>query len=185
MGLPSPDSSGTTIPPVSRAVPACYLTAFSAPSSASHRRSPGARPRWGRKEAVSATQVGAVGLIRGWRCCIIEYPRSGWRPGGCMKREALMPGSTRRREERGRRNADTPHPVDVHIGARVRLRRIELGITQAKLAAELGLTIQQVYKYERATNRISASRLFRIGKALGVNVASFYEGYEEAGTPSG
>ena len=101
-----------------------------------------------------------------------------------MKREALMPGSTRRREERGK--ADTPHPLDVHIGARVRLRRIELGISQEKLAAELGLTIQQVYKYERATNRISASRLFRIGKALGVNVASFYEGYdEEAGAPSG
>jgi transcriptional regulator with XRE-family HTH domain len=102
-----------------------------------------------------------------------------------MKREALMPGSTRRREERGRRKADTPHPVDVHVGARVRLRRIELGISQEKLAAELGLTSQQVYKYERVANRISASRLFHIGKVLGVKVASFYEGYEEAGAPSG
>ena len=86
---------------------------------------------------------------------------------------------------RGRRKADTPHPVDIHVGSRVRLRRIELGINQTKLAAELGLTFQQVQKYERATNRISASRLFHIGKVLGVNVASFYEGYEEAGAPWG
>jgi transcriptional regulator with XRE-family HTH domain len=95
-----------------------------------------------------------------------------------------MPRSTRR-GGRSYRKADTPHPVDVHVGTRVRLRRIELGITQAKLAAELGLTFQQVYKYERAANRISASQLFHIGKVLGVKVASFYEGYEEAGAPSG
>ena len=86
---------------------------------------------------------------------------------------------------RGRRKADTPHPVDIHVGSRVRLRRTELGISQEKLAAELGLTFQQVQKYERAANRISASRLFQIGKVLGVKVASFYEGYEEAGAPSG
>ena len=86
---------------------------------------------------------------------------------------------------RGRRKADTPHPVDIHVGSRVRLRRIELGISQEKLAAELGLTFQQVQKYERAANRISASRLFHIGKVLGVKVASFYEGYEEAGAPLG
>jgi transcriptional regulator with XRE-family HTH domain len=85
---------------------------------------------------------------------------------------------------RGRRKADTPHPVDVHVGSRVRLRRIELGITQTKLAAELGLTFQQVQKYERATNRISASQLFHIGKVLGVKVASFYEGYEGAEPPA-
>jgi len=58
---------------------------------------------------------------------------------------------------RGRRKADTPHPVDIHVGARVRLRRIELGISQEKLAAELGLTFQQVHKYERAADRISAT----------------------------
>jgi transcriptional regulator with XRE-family HTH domain len=86
---------------------------------------------------------------------------------------------------RGRRKADTPHPVDIHVGSRVRLRRIELGISQEKLAAELGLTFQQVQKYERAANRISASRLFQMGKALGVKVPFFYEGYEEAGAASG
>ena len=86
---------------------------------------------------------------------------------------------------RGRRKADTPHPVDIHVGSRVRLRRIELGISQEKLAAELGLTFQQVQKYERAANRISASRLFQMGKVLDVKVPFFYEGYEEAGAPSG
>jgi transcriptional regulator with XRE-family HTH domain len=86
---------------------------------------------------------------------------------------------------RGRRKADTPHPVDIHVGSRVRLRRIELGISQEKLATELGLTFQQVQKYERAANRISASRLFQMGKVLGVKVPVFYEGYEEAGAASG
>jgi transcriptional regulator with XRE-family HTH domain len=86
---------------------------------------------------------------------------------------------------RGRREADTPHPVDIHVGSRVRLRRIELGISQEKLAAELGLTFQQVQKYERAANRISASRLFHMGKLLDVKVSFFYDGYSDAGAPSG
>jgi transcriptional regulator with XRE-family HTH domain len=86
---------------------------------------------------------------------------------------------------RGRRKADTPHPVDIHVGARVRLRRIELGMSQERLAAELGLTFQQVQKYERAANRISASRLYHIGKVLDVKVPFFYEGYNDAGSLSG
>ena len=86
---------------------------------------------------------------------------------------------------RGRRKADTPHPVDIHVGSRVRLRRTELGISQEKLAAELGLTFQQVQKYERAANRISASRLFQMGKVLDVKIPFFYEGYSDAGAPSG
>src|ERR1700738_1917817 len=85
---------------------------------------------------------------------------------------------------RGRRKADTPHPVDIHVGSRVRLRRIELGISQEKLAVELGLTFQQVQKYERAANRISASRLYHMGKGLDVKVPFFYEGYSDAGAPS-
>ena len=85
---------------------------------------------------------------------------------------------------RGRRKADTPHPVDIHVGSRVRLRRIELGMSQEKLAAELGLTFQQVQKYERAANRISASRLYHIGKVLDVKVPFFYEGYSDAGSLS-
>ena len=86
---------------------------------------------------------------------------------------------------RGRRKADTPHPVDVHVGSRVRLRRGELGMSQEKLASELGLTFQQVQKYERAANRISASRLYYMSKVLGVDVPYFYEGYAETGAPSG
>jgi len=86
---------------------------------------------------------------------------------------------------RGRRKADTPHPVDIHVGSRVRLRRTQLGISQEKLAVELGLTFQQVQKYERAANRISASRLFQIGKVLDVKVPFFYEGYSDADAPSG
>ena len=94
-----------------------------------------------------------------------------------------MPRSARP-EPPGRRKADTPHPVDLHVGQRVRLRRIELGMSQEKLAAELGLTFQQVQKYERAANRISCSRLYHMSKVLGVDVPYFYEDYGEAG-PSG
>jgi transcriptional regulator with XRE-family HTH domain len=89
-----------------------------------------------------------------------------------------MPRS-RRPGGRGRRKADTPHPVDVHVGRRVRERRIELGISQEKLAAELGLTFQQVQKYERAANRISASRLYRMGITLGVDAPYFFQGYQD------
>jgi len=65
------------------------------------------------------------------------------------------------------------------------LRRVELGMSQEKLASELGLTFQQVQKYERAANRISASRLYYMSKVLGVDVPYFYEGYAETGEPSG
>jgi transcriptional regulator with XRE-family HTH domain len=95
-----------------------------------------------------------------------------------------MPRSARP-EGRGRRKADAPYPVDVHVGCRVRLRSVELGISQEKLASELGLTFQQVQKYERAANRISASRLYYMSKLLGVDVPYFYEGYRETGSPSG
>jgi transcriptional regulator with XRE-family HTH domain len=61
----------------------------------------------------------------------------------------------------------------------VRERRTELGISQERLAAELGLTFQQVQKYERAANRISASRLYHMAKILDVKLPSFYEGYRE------
>jgi transcriptional regulator with XRE-family HTH domain len=90
-----------------------------------------------------------------------------------------MPRSQRPRG-RGRRKAETPHPIDVHVGMRVRERRAELGISQERLAAELGLTFQQVQKYERAANRISASRLYHMSKVLDVKPAFFYDGYQEA-----
>jgi transcriptional regulator with XRE-family HTH domain len=69
-----------------------------------------------------------------------------------------------------------PHPVDRHVGLRIRMRRKELGISQERLAESLGLTFQQVQKYERAANRVSASKLFEIARALNTGVAYFYEG---------
>lgn len=69
-----------------------------------------------------------------------------------------------------------PHPVDRHVGLRIRMRRKELNISQERLAEALGLTFQQVQKYERAANRVSASKLFEIARALNASVAYFYEG---------
>ena len=72
-----------------------------------------------------------------------------------------------------------PHPVDRHVGLHIRMRRKALGISQEKLAEALGLTFQQVQKYERGANRVSASKLWEIARALKTNVAYFYEGLEE------
>lgn len=69
-----------------------------------------------------------------------------------------------------------PHPIDKHVGARVRLRRTLIGMSQEQLGARLGLTFQQVQKYEKGTNRISASRLWQIGRILLVPVEFFFEG---------
>jgi transcriptional regulator with XRE-family HTH domain len=69
-----------------------------------------------------------------------------------------------------------PNPVDKHVGARVRSRRILVGMSQEKLGTSLGLTFQQVQKYEKGTNRIGASRLQNIAKTLSVPVSYFFEG---------
>ena len=69
-----------------------------------------------------------------------------------------------------------PHPVDVHVGLRLRQRRTALGISQQKLASSQRITFQQVQKYERGANRISASRLYRLSEVLDVPVTSFFEG---------
>ena len=68
-----------------------------------------------------------------------------------------------------------PNPVDMHVGARVRLRRTLLGLSQEKLGEALGLTFQQVQKYERGANRIGASRLFDLSRVLDVPVSYFFE----------
>lgn len=69
-----------------------------------------------------------------------------------------------------------PHPIDRHVGLRIRMRRKELGMTQDKLAQALGLTFQQVQKYERGANRVSASKLWEMARALKAPVAYFYDG---------
>jgi len=76
--------------------------------------------------------------------------------------------------------AQSPNPVDVHVGKRLRLRRTLLGYSQEKLGSLLGLTFQQVQKYERGTNRIGSSRLYKIASVLDVSVSYFFEGFEEA-----
>ncbi len=78
-----------------------------------------------------------------------------------------------------------PHPVDAHVGSRVRLRRTLLGMNQTQLGEALGLTFQQVQKYERGFNRISASRLYQISQILDVPVSFFFdEFFDEAKTGS-
>ncbi len=69
-----------------------------------------------------------------------------------------------------------PNPIDKHVGSRVRMRRMMLGMSQEKLGDALGLTFQQVQKYEKGTNRIGASRLQQISHILQVPVSFFFEG---------
>ena len=70
-----------------------------------------------------------------------------------------------------------PDPVDIHVGSRLRMRRAMVGFSQERLAEAVGLTFQQVQKYERGTNRVSASRLYQFGKVLEVPVGYFFEQY--------
>jgi len=74
-----------------------------------------------------------------------------------------------------------PNPIDRHVGLRIRLRRKELNLSQEKLAESIGLTFQQIQKYERAANRVSASKLWELARALEISVAYFYEGLGETG----
>lgn len=76
------------------------------------------------------------------------------------------------------------NPIDVYVGSRVRLRRMLLGMSQEKLGERLGLTFQQVQKYEKGINRVGASRLFELAKVLGVSVGFFYEGAAGSETTS-
>ncbi|MDF0599877.1 helix-turn-helix transcriptional regulator [Psychromarinibacter sp. C21-152] len=71
------------------------------------------------------------------------------------------------------------HPVDVHVGKRVRHRRWMVGMTQQQLANKVGIKFQQIQKYETGMNRISASRLWDIAEALNVDVRFFFEGIDE------
>ncbi len=73
------------------------------------------------------------------------------------------------------RGTGTPHPVDIHVGARVRMRRKLLGMTQTGLGDALGLTFQQVQKYERGMNRIGSGRLYDLSRVFDVPVEHFFE----------
>ncbi len=78
-------------------------------------------------------------------------------------------------EARGTVIRDAPNPVDVHVGGRIKLRRTLLGLSQERLGDALGLTFQQVQKYERGANRVSASRLHDMARALGVPIGYFFD----------
>ena len=84
------------------------------------------------------------------------------------------------------RGTGVPDPVDVHVGARIRTRRLLLGMNQDTLATALGLTFQQVQKYESGANRVSASRLFETAEVLGVTPEYFFSGlpFDDEGEPT-
>jgi transcriptional regulator with XRE-family HTH domain len=87
-----------------------------------------------------------------------------------------------------RQKSDKPNPVDVHVGSRVRLRRTLLGMSQEKLGDAIGLTFQQVQKYERGANRVGASRLYDLARVLDVSVSYFFDelgGEQPAGNSGG
>lgn len=75
-----------------------------------------------------------------------------------------------------------PDPIDIHVGAKIRVRRKQLGISQSALAETLGLTFQQVQKYERGSNRVSASMLFKTSQKLESPVSYFFEGLDGQST---
>lgn len=95
-------------------------------------------------------------------------------------------------ETERRRAGDTPgerpgqkaNAADHHVGARIRERRVMMGLSQQQLAKMIGVTYQQAHKYERGLNRISAGRLFEIGQVLGVPVSWFFEGLTAQGSSS-
>ena len=91
------------------------------------------------------------------------------------KKGKNMSAETSRRASRGRTPSGQPNPIDIHVGNRIRQRRTLLGLSQEKLAELLGLTFQQVQKYEKGMNRVGASRLWDISKVLKTPIGFFYE----------
>src|SRR5918993_1249396 len=84
----------------------------------------------------------------------------------------------------GRPKTQTPNPIDMRVGARLRLRRNMLGFSQEKLGEAIGLTFQQVQKYERGANRIGASRLYELGRVLDVPVSFFFDDTDPVRAPA-
>ena len=87
--------------------------------------------------------------------------------------------ATRRQQARGRQADGAPNPIDVHVGKRIKLRRALLGMSQEELAAKLGITFQQIQKYEKGNNRVGASRLYDMVNALDAPVSFFYDDIPE------
>ena len=87
------------------------------------------------------------------------------------------------REAGEERQSQRASAADRHVGARIRERRVMLGLSQQQLAKMIGVTYQQAHKYERGVNRISAGRLYEIAVVLGVPIAWFFDGLEDGGEP--
>ena len=92
-----------------------------------------------------------------------------------MKKPAISHTAKKRRMKKRRLPPGVPNPVDIHVGGRVRLRRTLLGLSQEKLGDAVGLTFQQIQKYERGANRIGASRLFQLSRILDVPISFFFD----------
>lgn len=84
----------------------------------------------------------------------------------------------------GRPKSEKPNPIDVQVGSRVRLRRNMLGLSQEKLGESIGLTFQQVQKYERGANRIGASRLHELSRVMDVPVSFFFDDVDPVRAPA-
>jgi transcriptional regulator with XRE-family HTH domain len=95
------------------------------------------------------------------------------RPLGGKQSNAAAP-TTRRRQRTVL--SDGPHPIDIYVGSRIRHQRALAGLNQTQLAMKVGVTFQSIQKYERGTNRVSASRLQQIATALNVPVSQFFDG---------
>lgn len=91
---------------------------------------------------------------------------------------------TEAREGGEERQSQRASAADRHVGARIRERRVMLGLSQQQLAKMIGVTYQQAHKYERGVNRISAGRLYEIATVLGVPIAWFFDGLEDGGEPN-
>jgi transcriptional regulator with XRE-family HTH domain len=96
----------------------------------------------------------------------------------------LAKGKTAKEPPEFGRGTGVPNPIDVHVGKRIRMRRLLLGMNQEKLADALGLTFQQVQKYEGGANRVSASRLSAMADILDVPISFFFGDLEGMATPS-
>jgi transcriptional regulator with XRE-family HTH domain len=97
-------------------------------------------------------------------------------PAETQSRHAGAAGDTSDRVEKESR----PNPIDVHVGSRIRLRRTLMGMSQERLGEALGLTFQQVQKYERGVNRVGASRLYDLSRVLDVPISFFYDDMPES-----
>ncbi len=96
-----------------------------------------------------------------------------------------MPKPSRVRRRAKKQTTRGPNPIDIHVGVRVRLRRNLLGMSLQTLAKAIGVTYQQLQKYERGVNRVGASRLFNLGRALDVPISFFFEDLSPAAAGGG